>query len=135
MSPTEADDGKGADTATSRRMRKRELDRRCQRIARERTKNRIAYLEGLVEDFRKQDSTGQVATLMKQLSDMGKERDTLVKTLQSIQNSIQSHQNILSGAQQTGGSGIPDLQRANSSPETEPIRQRLSPFSKEWKHF
>ena len=87
MSPTaEVDDGKGADTATSRRMRKRELDRRCQRIARERTKNRIAYLEGLVEDFRKQDSTGQVATLMKQLSDMGKERDTLVKTLQSIQN-------------------------------------------------
>ena len=127
MSPTEADDGKGADTATSRRMRKRELDRRCQRIARERTKNRIAYLEGLVEDFRKQDSTGQVATLMKQLSDMGKERDTLVKTLQSIQNSIQSHQNILSGAQQTGGSGIPDLQRANSSPETEPIHKVESP--------
>lgn len=81
VSPTEADDGKGTDTATSRRMRKRELDRRCQRIARERTKNRIAYLEGLVEDFRKQDSTGRVATLMKQLSDIAKERDTLVLSL------------------------------------------------------
>lgn len=127
MSPAEVDDGKGADTATSRRMRKRELDRRCQRIARERTKNRIAYLEGLVEDFRKQDSTGQVATLMTQMSDIAKERDTLVKTLQSIQNSIQSHRNILSGAQQSGGPAIPDLQGAHSSPDTEPIHKVESP--------
>ncbi|KIV99712.1 hypothetical protein, variant [Verruconis gallopava] len=125
--PPDADDGKNADTATSRRMRKRELDRRCQRIARERTKNRIAYLEGLVEDFRKQDSTGQVATLMKQLSDMAKERDTLVKTLQSIQNSIQSHQNILSGTQQGIGPCGPGINRANSSPDTEPIHKVESP--------
>jgi hypothetical protein len=128
MSPVDGDDGKnGADTATSRRMRKRELDRRCQRIARERTKNRIAYLEGLVEDFRKQDSTGQVATLMKQLSDMAKERDTLVKTLQSIQNSIQGHQNILTGNQQGAGQGDLRLNRANSSPDTEPIHKVESP--------
>jgi hypothetical protein len=64
---------------------------------------------------------------MKQLSDIAKERDTLVKTLQSIQNSIQSHQNILSGAQQSGGAGMPDLQRAHSSPDTEPIHKIESP--------
>lgn len=83
------------DNASSRRMRKRELDRRCQRVARERTKNRIAYLEGLVDDFQKSDSSGQVATLMKQLSEIARDRDTLARTLQSIQNSIQAHQSLV----------------------------------------
>jgi hypothetical protein len=87
------------DSASSRRMRKRELDRRCQRMARERTKNRIAYLEGLVEEFRTRDSSGQVASLMNQLSDMSKERDLLAKTLQSIQNSIQTHRSLFDDAQ------------------------------------
>jgi hypothetical protein len=98
-SPTIADGPNTADSASSRRMRKRELDRRCQRMARERTKNRIAYLEGLVEDFRAQDSSGQVRTLMDQLSDMSKERDMLAKTLQSIQNSIQSHRTLFDSPQ------------------------------------
>ena len=52
---------------SSRRLKKREIDRRCQRQARERTKTRIAYLEGLVEDFRRQDSSGQLATLIREL--------------------------------------------------------------------
>jgi hypothetical protein len=95
--PATAKEEDVTDNASSRRMRKRELDRRCQRVARERTKNRIAYLEGLVDDFRKSDSSGQVTTLMNQLSDIAKERDTLARTLQGIQNSIQTHQSLIKG--------------------------------------
>lgn len=95
--PATAKEEDVTDNASSRRMRKRELDRRCQRVARERTKNRIAYLEGLVDDFRKSDSSGQVTTLMNQLSDIAKERDTLARTLQGIQNSIQAHQSLIKG--------------------------------------
>jgi hypothetical protein len=95
--PATAKEDDVTDNASSRRMRKRELDRRCQRVARERTKNRIAYLEGLVDDFRKSDSSGQVATLMKQLSGISKERDTLARTLQGIQNSIQTQQSLIKG--------------------------------------
>lgn len=88
----EANGGGGVDSVDSRRLKKRELDRRCQRMARERTKQRIAYLEDLVDNFRKQDSSGQIANLMKQLTDVQKERDELAKTLKSIANSIRSHE-------------------------------------------
>lgn len=113
-----------ADSASSRRMRKRELDRRCQRMARERTKNRIAYLEGLVEDFRNRDSTGHVATLMNQLSEMSKERDLLAKTLQSIQNSLQTHRSLFDDVQSdanpaTKSSHSPErmVEKAESAPD------------------
>jgi len=84
--------GNAADSVDSRRLKKRELDRRCQRMARERTKQRIAYLEELVDNFRKQDASGQIANLMKQLTDAQKERDELTKTLKTIANSIRSHE-------------------------------------------
>lgn len=78
------DDHPSAKTAAARRMKKRELDRKCQRMARDRTKARMAYLEGLVEDFQRQDSSGHIAALMSQLAEVRKERDTLARTLQSI---------------------------------------------------
>ncbi|KEF56570.1 uncharacterized protein A1O9_06758 [Exophiala aquamarina CBS 119918] len=81
-------DGQGV---SSRRLKKREIDRRCQRQARERTKTRIAYLEGLVEDFRRQDSSGQVATLMKQLQEIEAERDLMSRTLKDIQKAMDVH--------------------------------------------
>lgn len=86
--PTDAPDTQGV---SSRRLKKREIDRRCQRQARERTKSRIAYLEGLVEDFRRQDSSGQVATLMKQLQEVESERDLMGKTLKDIQKAMDVH--------------------------------------------
>lgn len=67
-----------------RRMKKRELDRKCQRMARDRTKNHIAHLEKLVEDFRQQDTNRHIAVLMGQLSDLRKERDALARSLDSI---------------------------------------------------
>ncbi|OCK74267.1 hypothetical protein K432DRAFT_311070 [Lepidopterella palustris CBS 459.81] len=96
--PDVVDGSNDTSNARARQLRKRELDRRCQREARERTKNRIAYLEGLVEDFKRQDTNGQVANLMKQLSDMAKERDMLAKTLKGIESSIQTHKSALQGS-------------------------------------
>jgi hypothetical protein len=99
--PSENNADTNNDTVDSRRQKKRELDRKCQRMARERTKARIAYLEGLVEDFRQQDVSGRVASLMKQLQDTVKERDELAKTLKLIENSIRSHGRL--------GNGEPEL--------------------------
>ncbi|KAK5958806.1 hypothetical protein OHC33_000649 [Knufia fluminis] len=85
----------GANTSSSstpavsaRVLKKRETDRKCQRMIRERTKSRITYLEGLVEQFRSQDATGQVETLMTQLSEVKEERDTLAKQVKNIENII-----------------------------------------------
>lgn len=86
--PTETNDPK---VVSSRRLKKREIDRRCQRQARERTKTRIAYLEGLVEDFRRKDASGQVATLMQQLKEVEAERDIMSKTLKDIQKAMDVH--------------------------------------------
>ena len=81
----------GGEVVDPKRQKKRELDRRCQRMARERTKARISYLEGVVEDFRREDGSGRVASLMKQLQDAVKERDQLAKTLKLIETSIKNH--------------------------------------------
>ncbi len=83
---------------SSRRLKKREIDRRCQRQARERTKTRITYLEGLVEDFRRQDSSGQLATLMAQLEDVESERDVMAKTLKDIQKAMDTHKPLNTSA-------------------------------------
>ncbi|RVX75035.1 hypothetical protein B0A52_01312 [Exophiala mesophila] len=72
-------------TVTLRRLKKREVDRRCQREARERKRLRIADLERLVEDLRRQDANGQVAALLKQLKKVEAERDSVTKTLRDIQ--------------------------------------------------
>ncbi|KAJ9630454.1 hypothetical protein H2203_000975 [Taxawa tesnikishii (nom. ined.)] len=57
-------------------------------MARERTKARIAHLEELVDNFRRQDDNERVATLMEQLEEVSKERDTLAKTLDNIRSLI-----------------------------------------------
>ncbi|KAI1620516.1 hypothetical protein EDD37DRAFT_569402 [Exophiala viscosa] len=90
-SPSDPAAPNDAKAVSSRRLKKREIDRRCQRQARERTKTRIAYLEGLVEDFRRKDASGQVATLMQQLKDVEAERDMMSKTLKDIQKAMDVH--------------------------------------------
>lgn len=86
-----------ADAATTKRLKKREIDRRCQREARQRTKSRIAYLEGLVEELRRKDTSGQVASLMKQVAEVRKERDMFARTLRGIEDSIRGHRSLLEG--------------------------------------
>ncbi|KAF5725034.1 hypothetical protein FMUND_247 [Fusarium mundagurra] len=78
-------------TAEARRLKKRELDRKAQRLARERTKNRIAQLESMVDNLRQDESNAQVATLMDQLGKVTKERDNLLQVLDSLGSTIRRH--------------------------------------------
>ena len=75
----------GSVPVSSRRLKKREIDRRCQQQARQKTKSRIAYLEGLVEDLKNQDASGRLENVMKQLSDTTKEKELLSSKLDDIQ--------------------------------------------------
>ena len=79
---------------SSRRLRRREIDRRSQRLARERTKNRIAELEALVNGLREEDSSGRVASLMNQVEHLTQERTTILKTMASIHQTTQQHANL-----------------------------------------
>ncbi|KAK2054549.1 hypothetical protein LY76DRAFT_552036, partial [Colletotrichum caudatum] len=74
----------------ARKIRKRELDRRAQRHARERTRNRIAELEAQVKELRKDDSTRSSACI-DQLAAITRERDSLVDTVKSIEQIIRNH--------------------------------------------
>ena len=70
---------------SSRRLKKREIDRRCQQQARQKAKSRIAYLEGLVEELKNQDASGRLENVMKQLSGTQKEKELLSSKLDDIQ--------------------------------------------------
>lgn len=76
---------------SARRLKKREIDRRCQRQARERTKSRIAYLESLVDNLRQNDADERSAALMGRLAATEKERDALAQTLKEIQKALTAH--------------------------------------------
>ncbi|RGP77165.1 hypothetical protein FLONG3_4680 [Fusarium longipes] len=78
-------------TAEARRLKKRELDRKAQRLARERTKSRIAQLESMVDNLRQSDSNAQMSTLMDELSKVTKERDSLLQVLDSLGSTIRRH--------------------------------------------
>ncbi|KAK1585653.1 uncharacterized protein LY79DRAFT_634736 [Colletotrichum navitas] len=74
----------------ARKIRKRDLDRRAQRQARERTRNRIAELESQIKELRKDDST-RLSACMEQLATITHERDSLVDTVKSIEQMIRRH--------------------------------------------
>lgn len=78
-------------TAEARRLKKRELDRKAQRLARERTKSRIAQLESMVDNLRQSDSNAQISTLMDELGKVTKERDNLLQVLDSLGSTIRRH--------------------------------------------
>ncbi|OBS15150.1 hypothetical protein FPOA_13964 [Fusarium poae] len=78
-------------TAEARRLKKRELDRKAQRLARERTKGRIAQLESMVDNLRHSDSNAQVSTLIDELEKITKERDNLLQVLDSLGSTIRRH--------------------------------------------
>lgn len=77
---------------SARRLKKREIDRRCQRQARERTKSRIAYLESLVDNLRQSDADERSAALMHRLHQTEKQRDALAHTLKEIQRALGAHE-------------------------------------------
>lgn len=77
--------------AAARRQKKRELDRKAQRVARERTKNRIAHLEGIVEQLNAGDSDSTLSQLTLRLSQVTEQRDALVSVLKSLEETIGHH--------------------------------------------
>lgn len=77
-------DTAASSSASARRARKREQDRRCQRMLRERTKNRIAYLEGLLADFEREGSSAALHILRKERDEAVEDRDRLVQALRTI---------------------------------------------------
>lgn len=79
------------DTVTTRQLKKRELDRKAQRLARERTKTRITSLEKLVADLQHKDTSDQVRALTKSLQAVTKERDVALGLLRSLGSSINQH--------------------------------------------
>ncbi|CEI70927.1 hypothetical protein FVEN_g9697 [Fusarium venenatum] len=78
-------------TAEARRLKKRELDRKAQRLARERAKSRVAQLESMVNNLRQDHSNAQIATLMDELGKVTKERDNLLQVLDSLGSTIHRH--------------------------------------------
>jgi hypothetical protein len=82
------DEGGTSAEVSARRLKKREIDRKCQRQARERTRSRIAHLESLVENLQQADADERNAALLKRLADVEKERDVLASTLKGVQKAI-----------------------------------------------
>ncbi|KAF5617573.1 uncharacterized protein FTJAE_12591 [Fusarium tjaetaba] len=74
-----------------RKSRKRELDRKAQRLARQRTRSRMAHLETLVANFQETDSDARFSSLNEQLSKLIGERDGLRNLLESLDFTIRSH--------------------------------------------
>ncbi|KAH8647905.1 hypothetical protein BX600DRAFT_503241 [Xylariales sp. PMI_506] len=84
----------------ARRICKRELDRRAQRSARQRTKDRIAELEALLEESHRKDAgSARIASLLSSLAAVERERDQLASLLASIQATLHN------GLPKGGGTG------------------------------
>lgn len=75
---------------TARRARKREQDRRSQRLVRERTKRRIAHLEEVIVELQQMDSSDKVMALCKERDGLAADRDALAQTLDTIEKALQA---------------------------------------------
>jgi hypothetical protein len=112
------------DKATARRLKKREQDRKAQRVARERKNNRIAHLEALVEQLSQDNADSEVPMLMDRLSRVTKEKEALVDILRSLETSIRRHidhvaddKSLLPPSQQPPPPSLPhDTSRDHDSP-------------------
>lgn len=93
-SKTKVEGSPPAQEVSARRLKKREIDRKCQRQARERTRSRITYLESLVENLQQPDGDERSAALMKRLGEVEKERDTLAHTLKGVQKAVFALENL-----------------------------------------
>lgn len=76
---------------TARKLKKRELDRKAQRVARERTKSRIQELESLVEQLKADAADPQVSNLTATLSRVTQQKNELENLIRSIDETIQRH--------------------------------------------
>ncbi|KAF6823240.1 bZIP transcription protein [Colletotrichum plurivorum] len=107
----------------ARKLRKRELDRRAQRQARERTRNRIAELEAQVKELRKDDST-RLSACMEQLATVTRERDRLADTLKTIERTIRD--NVRAASSSTSTSTATSLSDSRDAPLPPPASSMLA---------
>ncbi|KAM0541103.1 hypothetical protein ACHAPJ_013384 [Fusarium lateritium] len=80
-----------AEIQDSRRLKKRESDRKAQRLARERTRKRIADLEGTVKSLQRSESGAQLSSILEQLSRVTEERDEILQTLKLMWDIMHRH--------------------------------------------
>lgn len=73
------------DDASTRLQKKRESDRKCQRVSRERKKSHIAHLEGLLQQVKEADSSGRMDGLLRRISQLQNERDSFEAKLLAIE--------------------------------------------------
>ncbi|EQB49417.1 hypothetical protein CGLO_11258 [Colletotrichum gloeosporioides Cg-14] len=78
-------------TVSSSRLKKREADRKAQRIAREKTKNRIAHLEGLVAELSRKEDNATTVALMTQLAKVTEQRNRLMSCMEGASASFVRH--------------------------------------------
>ena len=71
-------------TADSQVDRKRELDRIAQRMSRERSRNRIVFLEQKLKSLEARDRGGQISYLMKVIEDLRQENTQLRASMMKI---------------------------------------------------
>ncbi|OLN87088.1 hypothetical protein CCHL11_06495 [Colletotrichum chlorophyti] len=76
---------------SSQRLKKREYDRRAQRAVREKTKNRIAHLESLVDRLSRRNDNTTTASLLAQLSTVTEQRDKLMSCLGTAASTLNDH--------------------------------------------
>ncbi|KAF5001147.1 hypothetical protein FDECE_11043 [Fusarium decemcellulare] len=93
--------------AKDRRLKKRELDRKAQRMSRQRTKNRITHLETMVAHLKQSDDNTRFLSLMDDLSQVTSERDKLLSALESLTFTIRGH--IQDATGRTASSAAEDI--------------------------
>ncbi|RYC79617.1 hypothetical protein BFJ63_vAg17497 [Fusarium oxysporum f. sp. narcissi] len=118
------------ETQHTRRLKKREVDRKAQRSARERTKRRIAHPESTVENLRQKDSKAQIASLMDQLDQVTKERDKLLQVLDSLGSTIRRHLGDLTTSEPASDTiSEPSTHASTRGPTSPTMGDRIIPIT------
>lgn len=95
IGPRQCTDVEGS-SVSAKRARKREQDRRSQRLARERTKSRIAQLESIIAELQETDSAHKTLEICKQRDKIAADRDALAQTLRTIKQALMANRVCLS---------------------------------------
>ncbi|KAF4817339.1 hypothetical protein CGCSCA5_v005835 [Colletotrichum siamense] len=93
-------------TVSSSRLKKREADRKAQRIAREKTKNRIAHLEGLVAELSRKEDNATTVALMTQLARVTEQRNRLMSCMEGASASFVRHLAEVKESEDGKGGGV-----------------------------
>ncbi|KAF9872373.1 bZIP transcription factor [Colletotrichum karsti] len=103
-------------TVSSSRLKKREADRKAQRIAREKTKNRIAHLESLVAELSRKDDNATTVALMTQLSRVTEQRNKLVSCLETTSGMFSKNlEEVRESEEKSGAAGREGVEEAKAA--------------------